>query len=147
MRARPSPGRLGAFLAALLGAFCFGVVSAQAAGAATSYPLAGTISATSTTVLPKTITLVTCKTVSQVIKDEKTRGQKCTIRPITGLVTFTAGRTARAKLARGKHVYATGVLQANGRVVLHLQARLPSGHYTLALTAGHTTMRYSITIH
>ncbi len=99
-------------------------------------------------VVPRRVTLKTCNAVSKIVKHKKTSVQKCTGRRISGPAGLTAtGHTARATLTRGRHVYATGVLQANGRLVLHPRGRLPSGRYTLSLTTGNTTKRYTITIH
>ena len=58
----------------------------------------------------------------------------CTTRLITGTATFTT-TPARATLARGRTVYATGSARL-GRLTLHARRTVRPGPYTLILRRG-----------
>jgi hypothetical protein len=95
------------------------------------------------------VVLVTCKTFTRKVKvrsrhhklKTKTKSfQRCTARPVTGTVTFTvAGHMARATLARGGRVVASGVVGVAGDATtgyVRLRARLRPARYVLTLTWG-----------
>ena len=62
----------------------------------------------------------------------RVRSRRCSTRVIIGAVTFTTG-FARATLARGRVIYATGGARA-GRLVLHARRPVRRGRYTLILS-------------
>lgn len=76
--------------------------------------------------------VTTTKTVVQHGRRHKVRSQTCTTRTITGTATFNT--SARAVLARGHRIYATGE-EERGRVLLHDLRSIPAGRYLLALTS------------
>jgi hypothetical protein len=95
---------------------------------------------------------VSCKTITTTIRRHGHKRQvhrrKCTTRVLTGTATFTT-TSARATLARGRVIYATGTATL-ARLVLHARRPVPPGRYTLILRRrqGHRwiTSRKQITI-
>jgi hypothetical protein len=91
------------------------------------------------------IELLTCRTVTRVVKHKKKTGQKCTAKLLSGPLDFTSAARARAMLIRHGRIYATGSVQPNGLVLLRAR-RLPTGRYTLVLTSDQGGIRHTITI-
>ena len=84
------------------------------------------------------VELVTCKTVTKTAKGHKRKVQKCTGKLVSGTVKFTTkGAAGRARISRGRTVFATGAIvsMGDGRSQLMLSARRPlqRGRYTLSV--------------
>ena len=97
------------------------------------------------------VELVTCKTVTTTVHHKRRTHKSCTVRLVSGTVSFTTATAAvRASLARGGIVYAAGASVGAGRgSVLVLSGRRPlrRGRYTLTLTRrGALIRRQTITI-
>jgi hypothetical protein len=98
------------------------------------------------------VQLVTCKTVTKIVKGKKKKkGQACTTKTITGPVKFTTAAVARAVLSRGHVIYATGIATRGAerpQLALSSAHALHPGRYTLTLhwTTNHTTHTTSQTI-
>jgi hypothetical protein len=91
------------------------------------------------------IELVTCKTVTVIVK-KKVKGktkkvkkteQKCTGKLVSGTVKFTAtGSIVKARLSRGGEVYATGTVRMGGAQIegaLTIHHQMTRGRDTLTL--------------
>jgi len=87
---------------------------------------------------------VSCKTITV----DGHRRRKCTTRLITGTATFTT-TAARARLLRGRVIYATGSARLN-RLTLHARRAITPARYTLILRRRHghrwITTRRTITL-
>ena len=97
------------------------------------------------------VELVTCKTVTTTVHHRRRTHKSCTVRLVSGTVSFTTATAAvRASLARGGIVYAAEASVGAGRApVLVLSGRRPlrRGRYTLTLTRrGALVRRETITI-
>jgi hypothetical protein len=82
------------------------------------------------------IELVSCRTVTVKRHGHRVKRKQCVTKLVTGVVKFTAARTARASLTRRGRVYATGTATA-ARVRLRAHRRIDAGHYTLRLRYRH----------
>ena len=80
------------------------------------------------------IELVTCTKVTKKVNGKTETSKRCTTKLTSSPQTFTEN-TARARVSRAGHVYATGLLRA-GRLTLHAARTLRAGRYTLTLTTG-----------
>jgi hypothetical protein len=88
------------------------------------------------------VELVTCKPVTKTVtrqvhgkpRNVKVTTQVCTVKLVSGPVTFTTTGAARAALDRGGVVYARGLARSTGgtvRLAMTIYRPLRHGHYTL----------------
>jgi hypothetical protein len=97
---------------------------------------------------PGQVELLTCKTVTVLVKADgkrrKLQRQQCTGKLVSGTVKLTTtGAAAKASLARAGKVFATGSASYTGagaRLRLRLRRPLTAGSYALTLTSAHRTL-------
>jgi streptogramin lyase len=95
------------------------------------------------------VELVSCAMLTKKVKGKAQEQMKCTIKLVTGPVTFKTTGASAAVLSRGGLVYATGSAIGSGRktkLLLAARRRIREGRYTLTVTHGRTHQRQKITI-